>query len=257
MTPRVRIFEDSEDLAYGAAELMVLLVQAAVAARGRALVALAGGGTPQPLYRRLTRSPYRSAFPWVQTHFFWGDERVVPPDDPGSNYGQFVAEVGGLAQKSTLHRMRGELDPGAAAAEYGRELAEVAGGDRLWPRFDLVLLGLGGDGHTASLYRSISPFRRFFGRRDPAEETAPVLAVTAEYEGRPAQRVTLTPALFNDAAHVLFLVSGASKAEAVRAALEEKVRPLERPAQRIRPTDGRVAWFIDRPAASRLDLGQS
>jgi 6-phosphogluconolactonase len=214
-----------------------------VAARGRALIALAGGGTPRPLYRRLTEPPYRRALSWERLHFFWGDERLVPPEDPGSNYGQFVELIGELADRASLHRVRGELELGAAAAAYTRELAAVAEGEQLWPRFDLVLLGLGSDGHTASL---------FPGQRDPAEDTAPVLAVTGEYEDRPAQRVTLTPALFNDAAHVIFLVSGDAKAEAVRAALQEKVRPVERPAQRIRPANSRVTWFLDRAAASLL-----
>lgn len=243
MSARVAIFENGEALAHAAAETMVLVIQAAAAARGRALVALSGGGTPRPLYERLIRPPYRAALPWEQIHFFWGDERVVPPEDPGSNYGQFAAILGSLAQRTHLHRVRGELDPDAAAEAYAEALAAQAGEQRAWPRFDLVLLGLGSDGHTASL---------FPGERDPAEDTVPVLAVTGEYDDRPAQRVTLTPALFNDAAHVLFLVSGASKAEAVRAALEEKRQPLERPAQRIRPVGGRLAWFLDRLAAASL-----
>lgn len=139
-----------------------------------------------------------------------------------------------------IHRVRGELPPAAAVLDYTAQLRAFAANGRDWPRFDLVLLGLGSDGHTASLFPG-SPAA-------DAPGTA-VQAVTADYEDRPSQRLTLTPPVFNDARHILFLVTGANKAQAVTAVLEGPFDPVQWPAQRIQPHRGTVTWFIDQAAA--------
>ncbi len=242
--PRIIVVDD---LAGAAAERVARELSAAVAQKGVASFVLAGGGTPLGLYRALAAPPLAQAVPWAHVHFFWGDERLVPPDDPGSNYAAAAkALLAPLAIPSGhIHRMRGELPAAEAAADYAGRLrvwamAHDPGAPHPWPRFDLVLLGVGEDGHTASLFPGSSP----------ANE--PVAAVTADYQGRPAGRVTLTPIILNDARHVVFLASGAGKADAVYNTLRVD-DPSRYPAQRIRPVAGRVTWLLDRAAAATLD----
>jgi 6-phosphogluconolactonase len=219
---------------------------AIVRARGRASFVLAGGKTPLDLYRQLA-DPWHDV-PWESVHVFWGDERLVPPDDPGSNYG--AARETLLSRVpipvENIHRIKGELPAAAAVADYTEQLrawAAVYDPDAPypWPRFDLVLLGLGEDGHTASLFPG-----------SPVGADAPVMAVTADYQGRPAGRVTLTPPVFNDARRVFFLVSGEGKADAVYNTFNTD-DPVRFPAQRIRPDAGEVLWLLDRRAAARLE----
>lgn len=241
----LQICDEPESLSRSAAEHLVHVAGEAVSQRGRFLVVLAGGNTPRRLYRLLTTGPFLERVPWQVTHWFWGDERCVPPDDPESNYGQARALLFEHvpAPETNIHRIRGELDPQQAAADYAQALRRFADPGLLWPRFDLVLLGLGADGHTASLFPGSPP--------DPGPDTA-TLVVTAAYAGRPTQRITLTPRVFNDARHVLFLVSGAEKAEALAATLEGSHDPVRRPAQRIHPSHGRVTYLVDRAAAALL-----
>jgi len=217
----------------------------AVADRGRFSVALSGGSTPQALFTLLASAPYISQLPWREMHFFWGDERLVPPGDAGSNYfqaAQLLLEQIELPAEN-IHRVRGELPPEAAVADYTAQLRSFAAGQTGWPRFDLVLLGLGSDGHTASL---------FPGSAVKDEPGIAVKAVTAFYEDRPAQRLTLTPAVFNDSRQALFLVTGANKAEAVASVLEGESEPEQWPAQRIQLSNGTVTWLIDQEAAAEL-----
>ncbi|GAB4503743.1 MAG: 6-phosphogluconolactonase [Anaerolineales bacterium] len=238
----LQIFDDPDALSRSAAGYVARLAEQAVSQRGRFLVALAGGSTPRRLYRLLTGHPFLERIPWQVTHWFWGDERCVPPDDPESNYGQARALLFDHvpAPETNIHRVRGELDPPQAAADYAHTLRRFADPGLPWPRFDLVLLGLGADGHTASLFPGSPP--------DPGPDTA-TLAVTATYAGRPAHRVTLTPRVFNDAHHVLFLVSRAEKAAALATTLDGPRDPLRRPAQRIHPSHGQVTYLVDRSAA--------
>jgi len=195
-------------------------------------IALSGGGTPRGLYEMLAAPPYREQIPWQRMHVFWGDERCVPPDHPGSNYR--------MAREALLdhvpipahnvHRIHGELGTEAAAQAYNAKLRAFFGAP--WPTFDLVLLGLGNDGHTASL----------FPGSDALKETArPAVGVTAHYENRPAQRVTLTLPAINAARQVLFLAAG--KAGIVQAVLNEPDAGY--PAQRVRPTTGELFWLVD------------
>jgi len=139
-----------------------------------------------------------------------------------------------------IHRALGEADVTTAVVDYATQLAQFS---PPWPRFDLILLGMGHDGHTASLFPGPIP---------PPELTEPVMAVTAHYDGRPAQRITFTPRLINDAHHILFLVTGANKAPALHAVLSGEHNPEQWPAQRIQPQDGRVSWLVDTAAAQGM-----
>jgi 6-phosphogluconolactonase len=235
------ILADAEALAHSAAQRFVTLAQEAATSRGRFSIALSGGSTPGALYRLLAEEPYQGQVPWAEVHLFWGDERCVPPDDPGSNY-RLAKET--LISRmpipaGNVHRLRGELEPEEAARAYAREVRDFFCGPR--PRFDLVLLGLGEDGHTASLFPG-----------SPALQERERLAVAAEahYQDRPAQRVTLTLPAINAARQVLFLVAGSAKAGIVQAVLEGPGAHL--PAQMVQPTAGRLTWLLDAAAASQL-----
>ncbi len=242
VTPEVQVFSDRSALARAAAVEIVHLAQQAVNQRGRFLICLSGGSTPLEAYRLLATPQFSTELPWKRIFIFWGDERMVPPDDPESNYDQ--------AQKALLQhvpvrsdqvfRMLGELAPTLSAADYTARLRLLADPDMAWPRFDLVLLGLGADGHTASL---------FPGQRASMETFQPVIAVKAAYQNRPAPRLTLTPPVFNAARCVLFLVAGAEKAAALQASLDPGSDPLEWPARCINPFDGQVIWLVDATAA--------
>ncbi|MBI5933693.1 MAG: 6-phosphogluconolactonase [Chloroflexi bacterium] len=239
MKPTIRIFKEANELSRAAAELFVALATQAIRERGRFLVALSGGSAPMGLYRLLARKP----IDWTRVHIFWGDERLVPPENPESNYGQ-AREV--LLKhipipSENIHRVATELESDAAAADYARVLKEFAAPNLDWPRFDLVLLGMGEDGHTASLFPG-----------SPVDVTEPVIAVTANYQGRPAQRVTLTPLVFNDARQALFLVAGANKAVSLRGVFDDYNSSELIPAKRIQPTEGQVTWMVDEAAGSAL-----
>ena len=228
-----RVYEDAAGLATAAAENFVVLAREAIAARGRFLVALAGGSTPRAAYELLATEPFAASVDWTRVHLFWGDERCVPPDHPDSNYRMARAALLDKVQipAANVHRMRCELAPQQAAAAYERELEKALGEDG---RFDLILLGLGADGHTASLF----PGAAALGERERR-----VLAVYVEK--LKAWRVTLTLPVINTARHVIFLVSGTSKAETL--ARIRAGEPL--PAGLVRPDQGRLLWLLDRAAA--------
>ena len=243
MEANVQIFKDHETLSHAAAEIFVAAAARAIDERGRFLVALSGGGTPDGLYRLLAKEPYRGQVGWANTFVFWGDERCVPPDDEGSNYRQAMETL--LSQvplpDENIQRIQGELEPAEASRSYTRVLKDFASPPLDCPRFDLVLLGMGADGHTASLFPGSG-----------VESISPTLAVTADYQGRPANRVTLTSAVFNSARQILFLVTGESKAVVLSQVLNGKYSPEQYPAQRIRPSDGQVTWLVDEAAGSEL-----
>lgn len=243
---QVQIFPDPTALYRAAAGQLAALAATAVTARGRYRLVLAGGSTPRPLYQRLAASPYREQLPWQQIDFFWGDERLVPPDNRASNYGQARMHLLDHLPipPSNIFPIQGHKRPDAAVADYTRQLRLVAPAGQLWPRFDLVLLGLGADGHTASLFPGPVPDMAL---------CAPVMAVTADYDGRPSGRVTLTPLALNAARDLFFLVTGADKAAAVAATLNPAAGdPQKWPAQRIDLPDGTIRWFLDEPAADLL-----
>jgi 6-phosphogluconolactonase len=241
--PRVHIFPTPDAAAEAAAREFLRLAARHVETDGRFNVALSGGSTPTRLYAILAREPYAEEVPWERVHVFWGDERSVAPDHPESNYG--AARDALLAHvplpAANVHRIRGELDPEEAAHGYERELRSHFGlEERSFeaPRFDLVLLGMGSDGHTASL----------FPDSDALAETRR-LAVASWIEKLKAERITLTRPVFDGAALILFLVTGEEKAEIMRAVLEGP--PGRYPAQLIHPASGELRWIIDH-AASRL-----
>jgi 6-phosphogluconolactonase len=179
MESGIVVHEDASELAREAAQHFARQSVDASRSRGRFSVALSGGSTPSALYQLLAEEPYRGQIPWADVHVFWGDERCVPPDDPDSNYGQAQASFLSRAPipSGNVHRIQGELDPSAAARVYDAALQGFFCGPRI--RFDMVLLGLGTDGHTASLFPG-----------SPAVQEAERLAaaVVGEYGGRPARR---------------------------------------------------------------------
>ena len=192
---------------------------------------------------QLLGSDYRDRADWSKVHVFWGDERCVPPDDAGNSYGQareaFLSRVS--IPDSNVHRIKGELEPPPASEDYAGVLKEFAEDGFDFPRFDLVLLGMGEDGHTASL---------FPGSTVRAAET--VVPVTAQYQDRPANRVTLTPVVFNRSRMVVFMATGERKAITLAEVLSDRYNPELYPAQRIDPTDGELIWLLDKDAASKL-----
>ena len=241
----LQVYPTVTTLSAAAAELFERTVREAVRRDGRFLAALSGGNTPVPFFRLLARPPYRERLPWSQMHFFWADERCVPPEDPESNYGQARAKL--FAQvplpEANLHRVQGELGMLLAARAYRAELRHFAAAGLAWPRFDFVLLGLGSDGHTASLFPGSKAGNR------PGQG---VIAATGIYQGRPAERVSLTPQAINAARRIVFLVSGEEKAEAMAATCCGPSDPLRWPAQRVRPSDGKLLWLVDEAAARLL-----
>ena len=240
----IQVCADADALASTAAELFVRQAEATVAAHGRFTVALAGGTTPNALYDLLA-TRYRDSTPWHAIHFFWGDERHVSPPHPDSN---FRAAYDGMLSKvpvleTHIHRVPAELsDAAAAAAEYERTLRrEFALDEAELPGFDLVLLGMGLDGHTASLFPGGDALRQT-GR----------LVLAPWVEKLQSYRITLSLPVLNHASLVVFLVSGAEKADVLRATLEGPDRPDPLPAQAVHPSRGHLIWIVDRAAAARL-----
>jgi 6-phosphogluconolactonase len=242
MKTKIRIFKDEENLGRAAADVFTEQASRSILERDRFLVALNGGNTPMRLFQLLA-TDYRDRVDWGKVHIFWGDERCVPPDDAGSSYGQardaLLSRV--PIPASNVHRVRGELGPAEAANEYSIILKEFPSPPLQLPRFDLVYLGMGEDGHTASLFPG-----------SPVDVQEPVIPVTAHYQDRPANRVTLTPTVFNSARMVVFMVTGEKKAITLAKVLSERYNPAQYPAQRINPTDGELIWLIDEEAASKL-----
>ena len=240
----LRVLPDGAELAHAAAEEFSRHASEAIRARGRFSVALSGGSTPRRLFTLLAdpAQPFRDRIDWRAVHLFWGDERHVPPDHPESNFRmtrETLLDAVGIPPDN-IHRMRGEEpDAERAAALYEDELRAFFSGE---PRFDCVLLGLGADAHTASLFPGTAAVR---------ERERWVVALWIEKLA--AFRITLTPAVFDRAAAVIFLVQGEEKAEALRAVLEGERDPDRFPAQAVLPHAGELLWLVDRGAASGLE----
>ncbi len=244
----VRTLADVEALTEAAAEHILELARAAIADQGRFSVALSGGSTPRHLYARLAEPDLASQIDWSCVHVFWGDERAVPPDHEDSNYR--MARDALLDHvplpPENVHRINSELAPAAAAAEYEGVLRTYFGalakkGRPLAASFDLVLLGMGDDGHTASLFPGADAI--WASKRWVAAYHVDKLD---------AWRITLTPVAINAAAQVTFLVSGANKAPRLRQVLYGPYQPNVLPAQIVRPEKGRLLWLIDEAAAGHL-----
>jgi 6-phosphogluconolactonase len=248
MTSRteVRIHQDGREWVCGACECLRSVTDEAIRLRGRVSIALSGGATPKALYQCLASPEWRQRFEWDQMVFFFGDERCVPPDHPESNYGmteEVMFQPLGIKPEQ-VHRIKGELgDPAIAAQEYEQTLRNVTGcPSPAVPRFDVILLGLGDDGHTASLFPGTSA----------VSERTNLVAVGRAPKGI-ISRVTLTLGVINQASMVLFLVTGGGKAPMVRVVLEPR-SDAERnlPAALVRPDAGRLIWLIDQSAAAGL-----
>jgi len=240
----VKIFHDASALATAAAQTIASIASEAVSARGRFTVALSGGGTPRETYMRLAQPPYGETVPWRQTFVFFSDERCVRHDHPESNYRMaqetLLAKVPIPASQIFPILCEHGAESDAAAAGYARALSEVFGLRRgELPRFDLILLGVGIDGHTGSLFPGSPALKEVF---------RPVVAVHAAAAAIP-ERITLTYPVLNNAAHVIFLAAGAEKTKVVRSALKEGVLL---PAGMVRPANGRLVWMLDRAAAALL-----
>jgi 6-phosphogluconolactonase len=243
--PAVRVADNPEAAALMAADAVLATIRDAVAERGHATLALSGGTTPALLYQRLAVLGATAA-PWDRVHFFFGDERCVAPDSPHSNFSLAHRELLGPLgiASSAVERMEGERRPIAAAAEaYEARLhQQFESGETT---FDLVLLGMGSDGHTASL---------FAGSGALDEATRWVVPVTAPAGYDPSERITLTLPVIALARTVFFLVTGAGKRATVRSALTSPSPKHELPAGRVRPT-GSLVWFLDAAAAGSATNG--
>jgi len=238
----LRVFPNLEELSDHAANLFVRNAQKAVKTESRFTVCLSGGSTPRRLYALLAQHPVRDQVPWQQVHIFWGDERCVPLSSPDNHFAM-TSEL--LLNKvpipaDNIHRMRGESpDPETAAKEYEAELSRFFRlGPSEFPCFDLIFLGMGDDGHTASLYPGT-----------PALQERERLVVAQYVPQRENYRLTLTFPVINSARRVVFLVAGAEKANALHHVLEGNAG-FDRPASLVKLSRGNVVWLVDRLAAN-------
>lgn len=242
-----RVFEQQDALSHATADYFAQHIRAAVAARGIARIAISGGGSPKPVFELLAdpHQPYREAIPWDRLWVFWVDERCVPPDNADSNYGS-AREL--LLERVPLHpdhvtRIEGELEPEEAAARYETAIrahyrlegAEV-------PIFDLIQLGMGDDGHTASL----------FPHTQALHELGRIAVANFVPQQRQNHRVTLTWPVINAARDVFFLIEGSAKADPVGRVLTGTYDPETLPSQLIQPQNGRLVFLLDRAAAAHL-----
>jgi 6-phosphogluconolactonase len=240
----VRVFPDQPTTASAAAELFVERAADAQAKRGVFFVSLSGGSTPRRFHALLAASPLREKVDWSRIQFFWGDERCVLPDHPDSNYGMARETLLDAVPVPAdhIHRMRGEDDPGQAAAAYEAELRQVFGiAEDDIPIFDLLLTGMGPDGHTLSL----------FPHTDALDITER-LVVANHVPQMNTNRITFTKTLANAAALVAFVIAGADKANALAEVLEGAPDPSQYPSQLIVPTTGELVYLVDAPAAAKL-----
>ncbi len=243
---KTHVFQNIEVLAGGAAGYILSAMQETLAVQDRFAMMLSGGSTPRAVYTLLASSPYKQAVDWSQVHIFWGDERCVPPDHPDSNY-RMAGEV--LISKVDLpaenvHRIRGEIPPDQAAASYEIAISSYFGSETAFPHFDLILLGMGEDGHIASLFPG-----------SPAiNETARwVVAVDHDQPPPPlVSRVTVTLPVINAARRVALIVAGEAKASTVAATLTTPEKSLVLPVQRVNPVEGELVWLLDEAAAGQI-----
>jgi len=243
----IEVFHDPQRLIRAAAEHIVRLASETTAQNGMFTFVLSGGSTPRPLYILLASQAFAKRIDWTRVHVFWGDERCVAPEDPRSNYRmahETLLDAVPLPP-GNIHRIHGEEEPRLAAAAYEQELQNFFGSkapdDPPPVGFDLVLLGMGDNGHTASLFPGL------------AAVTEKVRWVMAQYvEVLSMWRITLTPVVINAAKNVTFVVSGAEKARCLCEVLEGPIQSEMLPAQFVRPTHGRLLWLIDEAAAGCL-----
>jgi len=234
--PEIKVLADAAGVAKEAAERIARHVHESIELRDRFSIALSGGSTPKLLYQLLAKEPYRSQIGWERLDVYFGDERCVPPDHPDSNHRMARESLLSAVPipEGNVHRMRGEADPEQAAKEYGELLKEKFGDGGP----DLVLLGMGDDGHTASLFPGTAALQESKHR-----------CVANYVEKLKTWRLTMTAPFINRSAGVLVMVSGQAKAQRVQEVLEGPRDPERLPIQLIQPTSGRMAWLLDAGAA--------
>jgi 6-phosphogluconolactonase len=247
VTPEVRILPDFSAIAHAAADLILETCSRAINARGAACLALAGGATPRLAYVLLSQPEYANRMVWSSLQVYWSDERLVPPDHPDSNY-RLASEA--LISRvpippRNVHRMRGELAPAESAQDYEHEMrSSLPVGEDGLPCFDLMMVGMGDDGHIASLFPG-----------SPALLEQQRWVVATEHNQPPpplVPRLSLTLPVINASAQVLVMVSGEKKAERLRQVLEEMPASQPLPAQMIQPRGGKLLWLLDAAAGSAL-----
>jgi 6-phosphogluconolactonase len=242
----IQVHPSVREASVATAEFFVEAARQAVKARSRFCVALSGGNSPRKTYELLAHHPYSRRVPWKETHVFWGDERFVPQKSPLSNAGMALSALLRRVPipPNQVHPMPVDLPPKQAADKYEKVLRRFFGSRA--PRFDLILLGLGENGHTASLFPHSDVLR--VKKRWVASVYSPEQKVF---------RLTLTAPLINQARQVVFLVFGTEKTETVYRVLEGRRRPSEYPAQLIRPKNGRLFWFLDKNSAARMLIAKT
>jgi 6-phosphogluconolactonase len=247
LTARIVVAETPAALAYQAAGEFKAQAVAAIKERGRFAVALSGGSTPRAMLAQLSWPQFAQHIPWGRVHVFWGDERMVAPDDPSSNYGMANAALLSKVPipQFQIHRMHGELEPDASAAAYDEELRKFFAGPTA---FDLTFLGLGPDGHTASLFPHTSALS--------VRDKLCVPNKVGEANVVSPWRLTLTYPALNASHAVMFLVEGAAKADILAEVLEGPSDPQRLPAQGIAPA-GTLTWFVDAACAAKLKTRSS
>jgi 6-phosphogluconolactonase len=239
----IAVYPDLDAISAKAAQYVMRVASEAIVTRGRFTLALSGGNTPRKLYGLLGSEPYLSQVDWNLVEIFWSDERCVPPDDVESNYR--MAHETLLSHISTpaaqVHRMPADQpDRDAAALAYTQEMQRTFGTDGI-PSFDLIQLGMGPEGHTASLFP-----------HQPSLRESQRLVMPVSVPKPPPDRLTFTPPLLNAARNVLFLATGADKVEAWHAVVEGPYNPDDYPAQVVRPAHGEVVWMVDEAIAQRI-----
>ncbi len=241
--PKIIVLNDADELYVRAAEEIAHIAGESICTHGEFTLCLSGGSTPAATYDLLA-TRFHLSVDWKEVQFFWGDERCVPPDDPESNFAMANRTMlRKLALKAEqVHRMRGEEEPALAAKLYEEELRKHFGvGDGEFPRFGLIMLGLGDNRHTASLFPG-----------DCAIHETQRMVVPVEVDAAPRKRLTITPPVINNAQRIMFLVAGQGKAAAVKDVLEGPRDPDKFPAQIVAPYDGEAIWMLDKAAASLL-----
>jgi len=240
--PRVEVLPDLEALSRRAAEIFVAVSKNSIARKKRFAVAISGGSTPRRMYTLLGSLGYRERVEWPRVHFFWADERCVPKEDEASNFkSAFDALLSKIdLPEKNIHRVKGEEPPDKAASDYEKEIRRFFGESEI-PVFDLIFLGIGEDGHTASL---------FPGSKSIEETVRLAIPVYLEKPGK--NRVTLTLPVLNHAGEVLFLAAGSSKAAVVSEILEDGEKKKRFPAGLVHPAPEKMTWLIDQEAAGKL-----
>ncbi len=245
---KIQIYPTAEDVIYKAASLFISSAEDAINQNGVFSTALSGGSTPTPLYEFLAQDSSADNLDWNRIHFYWSDERPVPPNHPDSNFRQAYHSLlkPRLIPPENIHRIPGELDPITAAQTYQQEILTKF--NETPARFNLILLGMGTDGHTASLFPGTKAVT------NPQQNEW----VTANHVPQHSTwRITFTPGLINAAEQVIFLVTGQSKAETLLNVLEGTYLPEQYPSQLIKPSNGNLTWLIDQEAGRLLSSSQS